>query len=210
MPGICLSVHPQATSRKSGNMPRREIEFVPNACYHIYNRGCGHQPIFFEVDNYLFFLRELKRRCQAFHVGVLAWCLMPNHYHLLVSPRSEHFSEMMQSFSTCYTKAINARQQRTGTLFEGRFQAIAVETTEYVIHLSRYLHLNPVEARLVKKPEEYDYSSYRDYLGLRAGTLAQPARVLSEFAGAEQYRLFVESGIGKRDAIVNGMKLEEE
>lgn len=190
-------------------MPRRQIEFTPNACYHIYNRGCGHQRIFFEVDNYLFFLRELKQRCHIFRIDVLAWCLMPNHYHLLLSPRSNQLSAMMQAFSTSYTKAINERQQRTGTLFEGRLQAIAVETTEYAIHLSRYVHLNPVDAHLVQKPEEYDYSSYRDYLGLRAGTLAQPERVLSEFAGSEQYRLFVESGIGTRDPIISALALDK-
>lgn len=155
-------------------MPRRNLVFVPGDCYHIYNRGCGHQPIFFECENYLFFLRELKQRCRTFRVDVLAWCLMPNHYHLLVSPQSNQFPEMMQSFSTCYTKAINERQLRTGTLFEGRFQALKVDTTEYVVHLSRYIHLNPVEARFVRKPEEYVYSSYRDYLGLRNGTRTIP------------------------------------
>ncbi len=117
---------------------------------------------------------------------------------------------MMRAFGACYTKAINQRQSRTGTLFEGRFQAITVETVEYLIHLSRYLHLNPVAAGLVKWPQDYDYSSYRDYLGLRAGTLARPERVLSEFASIEQYRLFAESGIGGEDAVIRELTLEEE
>jgi len=186
-------------------MPRRQIIFAPGECYHLYNRGCNRHPIFFEHENYLFFLRELKKRFREHDVTVLVWCLMPNHYHLVVAPLSDGLAAAMQACGTSYTKAINKRRKRSGTLFEGRFQAVEVKTAEQLSHLSRYVHLNPVKARLVTRPQDWEFSSYRDYLGLRAGTLAQPERVHTDFASVEHYRLFVESGIDRGDDVISGL-----
>ena len=118
---------------------------------------------------------------------------MPNHYHLLVCPHDDQFSRRMQRFSISYTKAINKRYGRVGSLFQGQFQAVRVDRNDYLLHLSRYLHLNPVVAGLVKRPEEWEFSSYRDYIGLRRGTLPSPDLVLSQFSGPGAYQAFVES-----------------
>jgi REP element-mobilizing transposase RayT len=91
---------------------------------------------------------------------------MPNHYHFLLEISSEDFSIAMQKFSISYVKSINKRYNRTGSLFEGAFQARRIDRNEYLLHLSRYIHLNPVLAGLVRHPEDWVYSSYREYIGL--------------------------------------------
>jgi REP element-mobilizing transposase RayT len=101
---------------------------------------------------------------------VITYVLMPNHYHLLIQARTDSLSHAMQLFGISYTKAINKRFQRTGVLLQGAFQAKLVDRDNYLLHLSRYIHLNPVRAGLVQHPEDWNYSSYRDYVGLRNGT----------------------------------------
>jgi hypothetical protein len=99
----------------------------------------------------------------------------------------------MMRFSVSYTKAINKRYDRVGSLFQGAFQAKHVGTDDYLLHLSRYVHLNPVLAGLVGRAEAWAFSSYPDYLKLRAGTLPRPKVVLSQFESPEAYRAFVEA-----------------
>ena len=97
----------------------------------------------------------------------------------------------MQPLSISYTKAVNRQQSRVGPIFQGAFRAKLVDKTEYLLHLSRYLHLNPVLAGLVEDPEAWKFSSYRDYIGLRKGTLPKPDIVLSHFPSREAYAEFV-------------------
>ncbi|WP_254175061.1 transposase [Planktothrix pseudagardhii] len=88
-------------------MPRRQVIFQAGNYYHVYNRGNNRQLIFFERDNYIYFLRQLRNHLITNGVDIIAYCLMPNHYHLLVYLQTDNFSELMQSFSLSYTKAIN-------------------------------------------------------------------------------------------------------
>ncbi len=181
-------------------MPRRQVIFQAGNYYHVYNRGNNRQLIFFERDNYIYFLRQLRNHLITNGVDIIAYCLMPNHYHLLVYLQTDNFSELMQSFSLSYTKAINKRYHRVGSLFQGRFQAIHVDQEEYLLHLTRYIHLNPVSANLVKKAEEWEFSSYQDYINLRRGSLAKlegvrcaAARLApSQLSSADDYRYFLE------------------
>jgi putative transposase len=152
-------------------MPPRQVKFLPGHYYHLYNRGNNHQLIFFERENYLYFLRQLRHRLTSDSLDVIAYCLMPNHYHLLVCLKTEDLPGLMQPFVLAYTKAINKRYGRVGSLFQGRYQAIHVDSKAYLLNLSRYIHLNPVKAELVDKPEEWEFSSYPEYTGLRKGTL---------------------------------------
>ncbi|WP_287706938.1 MULTISPECIES: transposase [unclassified Microcystis] len=145
-------------------MPYRQNIFQPGQYYHIYNRGNNRQDIFFERENYLFFLR-LVRKYLLETLDVIAYCLMPNHYHLLIQLKKAELSAAMQAFSLSYTKAINRRYGRVGSLFQGRFQAILVNDTEYLLNLSRYIHCNPVKAGLVSQPQEWEFSSFREYVG---------------------------------------------
>jgi REP element-mobilizing transposase RayT len=185
-------------------VPQRTVALVTGEHYHLYNRGHNHQPIFFDRENYLFFLRRVRNyllgdtQTSEIQVLVVAYCLMPNHYHLLLCPLDNKLSRHMQRLSISYTKAINKRHNRTGALFQGQFQVARVDQDEYLLHLSRYIHLNPVAAGLVEYPEEWEFSSYREYVGIRQGTLPAPDIVLSQFPSPDAYRDFVE-GYRPRD-----------
>ncbi|NEP57089.1 MAG: transposase [Symploca sp. SIO2G7] len=172
-------------------MPQRRILLQIGNFYHIYNRGNNHQAIFFERENYLYFLRLVRQHLIRNGVDIVAYCLMSNHYHLLVYLRDETLSKAMQSLSLSYTKAINQRFNRVGVLFQGRFQSIYVGEDDYLLHLSRYIHLNPVKAGLVEQPGEWEFSSYLEYAGLRQGTLPNTEFIKAQIKGELAYRQFV-------------------
>ena len=175
-------------------MPYRKIEFRAGHYYHPYNRGINRQSIFFCTENWGYFIRRLRHYFLPALIDILAYCLMPTHYHLLVYLHTDNLAaRIMQPFGLSYTKAINTQQGRVGPLFQGPFQAAWVDKDEYLLHLSRYIHLNPVTAGLVTQAEEWTFSSYRDYIGLRAGTLPVPGVVLSQFYSPQDYKAFVES-----------------
>jgi len=182
-------------------MPRRTVELYAGEYYHLYNRGNNRERIFFERENYLFFLRRLRKYLVPI-LDVVAYCLMPTHYHLLIMLKEADLSHRMQLFSISYTKAMNKRYDRVGSLFQGAFQAIHVDENEYLIHLSRYIHLNPVMAGLVERAEDWEFSSYREYIGLRNGTLPKSEIVLSQFPSSEAYREFVESYVPDKREII--------
>lgn len=109
---------------------------------------------------------------------------------------------------TTLSKAINKRYKRVGSLFQGRFQAIHVDKDDYLLHLSRYIHLNPVSANLIARPEEWEFSSYSEYISLRGGTLPTPNRVMSHFSSPDSYRLFVESNLKNDNQIINHLMFD--
>ena len=133
-------------------MPRRLIPFMPELYYHIYNRGNNREAIFFEPDNYLYFLKKVKEYLVPV-ADVLVYCLMPTHYHIVarVKPETQtsevfktsEVSTAMMKLSVSYTKAINKRFQRAGVLFQGQFQAKPILTSEYLLNLCCYIHGNP-------------------------------------------------------------------
>lgn len=117
---------------------------------------------------------------------------MPNHYHLLVYPITCDFgNQVMQPFSVSYTKAINKQMARTGPLFEGPYQAKIINDNKYLIHLSRYIHLNPVAAGLVDKAEDWEFSSYRGYTGIRKDEFVKSEIVLQQFNNVVDYADFI-------------------
>jgi len=135
---------------------------MPELHYHIYNRGNNRERIFFEPDNYLFFLKKIKEYLVPV-ADVLVYCLMPTHYHVVgrvkqqmqtseileISEVSAEVSKAMMKLSVSYTKAINKRFQCTGVLFQGQFQAKPILTSSYLLNLCRYIHGNPVKDGLV-------------------------------------------------------------
>jgi REP element-mobilizing transposase RayT len=189
-------------------MPRRRVEFRPGECYHVYNRGHNRQRIFFDRDNNLFFLRRLREtlagendpqrpasrlpKASEAVADVLCYCLMPNHYHLLLRLRSNELSPAMQRLTVSYAKAINKRQEQIGALFQGPFQAIHIDREEYLVYLSRYIHLNPCTARLVDTPGDWEFSSYREYVGQRMGSLPKCEQILRGFKDRTDYRRYCE------------------
>jgi REP element-mobilizing transposase RayT len=112
-------------------MPQRRIPLQIGNFYHIYNRGNNHQTLFFERDNYLYFLQLVRQLLTSNGVDVAAYSLMPNHYHFLVYLRDETLSNAMKSLSFSYTKAMNQRFNRVGVLFQGRFQSMHVDRSDY-------------------------------------------------------------------------------
>ena len=144
-------------------MPYRGDAFTQGQYYHLYNRGAGKGKIFFNDGNYQYLLRLVKEYYQKHGATVIAYCLMPNHYHFLLRQETdEPLSEFMQVLFNAYVQALNLQQGRTGTLFEGRFKHRRVDQWEYLMILCRYIHLNPVKAKLVTRPEDWAYSNYRE------------------------------------------------
>ncbi len=126
-------------------MPPRSVQFIQGGYYHIYNRGVNRQPIFQNEDNYLYLLRLLKRVATECNVSVIAYALLPNHYHwLLRQDKDIPAGKVPTRVFNSYTQAYNIANNRSGVLFESRYQLIHIETNEYLHQLCRYIHCNPV------------------------------------------------------------------
>jgi len=173
-------------------MPYRGDVFAAGHYYHIYNRGAGRGLLFFNPGNYEYCLRLVKKHHESYGVALIAYCLMPNHYHFLLRQESDQpLSKFINVLFNAYVQAVNKQQQRSGTLFEGRFRHVWVDREEYLMHLCRYIHLNPVKASLVSKPEDWPYSNYLEWIGQRAGTLKDKVFIRSRFPMSESYHSFV-------------------
>ena len=173
-------------------MPYRGEEFAAGQYYHVYNRAVQGGLLFFNPGNYEYCLRLVKRHCPEHGATVIAYCLMPNHYHFLLRQESEEpLSRLVNVLFNAYVQAVNRQQVRRGTLFEGRFRHVWVDREEYVTHLCRYIHLNPVKANLVAQPQDWPYSNYQEWIGERSGTLKDEQFIRDRFPTAEAYRRFV-------------------
>ena len=136
----------------------------PNAFYHVMNRGLGRQRIFLNDDDYQIFLETLKESCCYFDTRILSYALMPNHYHLLVQTPKANLDRAMRHLNGVYTQRFNRLRKTDGPLFRGRYKAILIQEDEYLTHLIRYIHLNPVQANLTKDLSKYLWTSHRQYL----------------------------------------------
>lgn len=173
-------------------MAKRQTQFVPNGYYHIYNRGASRQEIFHEDENYLFLLRRIGRLSDEYSIAIIAYCLMPNHYHFLLRQDENHsITDFVQGVFNSYSKAFNRKYGRSGTLFEGPFRSIHVDKEEYLIYLCRYIHCNPLKARLVANIQDWPYSNYLDWIGKRNGKLFDADFVQSYFPTPAEYQDFV-------------------
>jgi putative transposase len=170
-------------------MARRNIVFRRGEYYHIYNRGCNRQRIFLENENYSYLLRLLHQKLRKFQIKMIAFCLMPNHYHFLVRQESNcPVNQAIQSVFNSYTKAVNKRYGRTGTLFEGPFRAKCVHKQNYLLRICRYIHCNPVKAKLASAPELWRYSNYSDWIRTEKSDLADGVFISKYFGSREKYK----------------------
>jgi putative transposase len=184
-------------------MPQRKVPLVPGEFIHVFNRGINSEIVFRSDRNYLFFLRRIKELLIPKTASIIAYVLMPTHYHLLIQINNEDFSEVMGRLSLSYTKAVNREWERSGPLFESRFKAKLVDTDKYILGLSRYIHLNPVSAHLVEKPEEWPYSNYLDLISQTDEALPLENLVHSYFDYIDQrtaYQSFVEAGKSEKES----------
>lgn len=140
------------------------IEY-PGAFYHVTSRGNEQKAIFKSKKDREQFLHYLETATERYAAIIHTYCLMDNHYHLLVETPKGNLSQIMRHINGAYTTYFNVKRKRSGHLFQGRYQAILVDVDEYAKELSRYIHLNPVRAAIVEKPEEFIWSSYSSYIG---------------------------------------------
>lgn len=148
--------------------------------------------IFRTKDDYLFLLKLLKKQSLKYNISLLAYCLMPNHYHFLLRQNSDQpISDFMQAVFNIYSKAFNTKHLHSGTLFEGPFKAIVVDKMEYLLHLCRYIHRNPIAAGLVSDLMHWQYSNYLEFIGKRSGALVDTEFVRQNFGATNIYEEFV-------------------
>lgn len=143
-------------------LPR--IEF-PGAFYHVTSRGNRKQPIFIDDDDRHFFLNCLREAYERFGVVIHVFCLMGNHYHLFLETPDGNLSRIMHLINLKYSSYFNTKHAHCGHTFQSRFQATLVQAKEYAQEVAPYIHLNPVRAGIVERPEDYAWSNYREYLG---------------------------------------------
>ena len=173
-------------------MARRKIQFESGKCYHIYNRGCNKENIFLNEDNYQYLIRLFSKNIKTFNVTIIAYCLMPNHYHLLLRQNNDiGLDRFIQSVFNSYTKAFNKMHSRSGTLFEGPYRNIVVNDDIYLSHLCRYIHRNPLDAGLVKDIRRWKYSNYPEWIETRNGRLVDYDFIKVYFKTSGEYEEFV-------------------
>ncbi len=175
------------------------IEFQ-GAHYHVMNRGNARNSIFLIDDDYGVFLAVLEEATRLFYVKVLSYCLMTNHYHLLIHTPKGNLSRFMRHLGAVYTQRFNKIHKKDGHLFRGRFKAILVQEDEYLTHLIRYIHLNPAQANLVQDPKDYLWSSHSDFLKGKDSQYLNVKEALSYFSPIEKeakklYLEFLKSGV---------------
>lgn len=218
----------------------RKIQLANNEYYHIYNRSVEKRIIFQDQDDHLRFIHDLfefNDRAPAgkfFHfseteppnvktrellVEIVCFCLMPNHFHLILRQKADNgISLFMQKLGTGYTTYFNKKYDRSGVLFQGAFKSIYIETDEYLTHLSRYIHLNPIELidsnwktegigdwrKANNFLESYQWSSYPDYLGNKNfPSLTNRNLLLRIFNGLEKYKKFINEWMVKDSEEIN-------
>jgi REP element-mobilizing transposase RayT len=175
----------------------------PGAFYHVTSRGNEQKDVFKSQKDREKFLEYLASATQRYGALIHAYCLMSNHYHLLLETPAGNLSQIMQHINSAYTTYFNIKRKRAGHLFQGRYKAILVEADEYATELSRYIHLNPVRAGIVSNPEDYPWSSYRSYIG--EGNVTEWLKrefILGYFGkrtadAMKKYRKFVEDLLGE-------------
>ncbi len=176
-------------------------KFVENGFYHLYNRGVEKRNIFLDEHDYAVFLHYLKKYLDPtvpFGIGsdphplsseidLFAFCLMQNHFHLLLKQKSvDGITKLIRAVCTNYVMYFNKKYERVGTLFQGKYKAVLIENDSYLLHLSRYIHLNPYPG---SDPKSYNYSSYGYYLGNKNANWLNTTEILSYFKRARRVDL---------------------
>ena len=180
-------------------MPRREIQFSPGHYYHAFNRGAGRAPIFFRPDDYQYCRRLLERNQVDYQVQVISYCLMPNHYHLLLRQDGEQpISDYIAAVFNPYVQSVNKQQGRHGTLFQGRFRARWVADEAYLDRVSCYIHANPLVAGLIAANGHWPYSNLAEWVGKISSSLWDRDFVQTRFPESADYLAFLDEYLANR------------
>lgn len=186
-------------------MNTRNRILYPEALYHVYNRGNDRHPIFRDDEDRMKYLWYVVKYLQDMSVVLIAYCLLTTHFHLFLQTLLPNLPEFMHRLHTAYARWYNRKRERTGHLFTSRYKASPVQDDIHALELSRYIHLNPVKAGLASLPEEWDWSSYRHYIGLEQNSVLDTRIVMDQFGSepsnrSEEYRQFVLEGLVKDTA----------
>ncbi len=198
-------------------------QYIENGCYHIYNRGVEKRDIFIDNQDYSVFLGYMKEYLDpsrsdphplSNQLSLQAFCLMPNHFHLLIKQSSiDGITKLLRAVSTRYVMYFNKKYERVGTLFQGKFKAILVQEDAYLLHLSRYIHLNPHPG---SDPKSYKYSSYGQYLSRKDSGWLNTEEILGYFKTTNNfaikdyfsYESFVEDFNTEAELLLGNLTLE--
>jgi REP-associated tyrosine transposase len=150
---------------KAKKMARPLRVEYPGAFYHVINRGNNRENIYRNDRDKEKFLECLEKASERFSITIHTYCLMSNHFHLLVETPQPNLSMAMQWINVSYATYFNRKRGRHGHLFQGRFKALLIDADGYLTHLSRYIHLNPIRAKMASTPIKYRWSSYAAYIG---------------------------------------------
>ena len=199
-------------SLRGDEVPKKKRVWYPGATYHVMSRGNRRTAIFKEKADYIDFLEFIGNVKELFGFKIHSLCLMTNHFHMAIETQDKELWKIMHKVLLLYAANYNIKYQLTGHLFENRYNACLIEDERYFLEVSRYIHLNPVKAMMVREPLAYEYSSYRLFVngdGMKAqnkaekmiAELVDTSRVLScfKFEPKEQYRMFVEGNISHEE-----------
>lgn len=175
-------------------MARKPRLFAPGVLYHVIVRGNQRQKTFLAPADYQTYLEKLTQYRRRHEVTIHAYCLMPNHVHLLLESGKTPLGKFMQGLQQSYTQYYNRRYKKVGHLFQGRYKAILCQKDAYLLELIRYIHLNPVRSKLAKRPQEYRYTSDPAYRMGKATAILDPRAVLKLLGGAGGYKRFIHEG----------------
>lgn len=149
-------------------MSRKRL-IVEQGWYHVMNRGHSRRHLFISDDFYLKFIQVMELAIDRYGIEIHAYCLMGNHYHLLIHDRKNCLGDAMRYINSHYARLFNQSRGREGALFSGRYKSLVIDSNRYLANVCRYIHLNPIAAGLVKKPDEYKWSSYSAYVSQSKG-----------------------------------------
>jgi putative transposase len=154
-------------------MPRIGRVVAPNLPHHVVQRGHNKNAVFVDNGDYSYYLDTLGNWSRQLQVKVYAWCLMTNHVHLLLDPGDDikSIGLLMKRLAGRQTRFVNKQENRTGSLWDGRYKMSIVDSDEYFLQCCRYIELNPVKAKMVIRPKDYSWSSYRENAGLSSSVI---------------------------------------
>lgn len=178
-------------------MARKPRLFAPGVLYHVIVRGNQRQKTFAKERDYQVYLEKLAHYRHRYGVTIHAYCLMPNHVHLLLECSVSPLSRFMQGLQQSYTQYYNRTYKKVGHLFQGRYKAILCQKDAYLLELVRYIHLNPVRSKLAAAGKPYPYSAEQAYGSGKPDAIVDPRPVLKMIGGSRAYQRFIREGLGE-------------
>lgn len=169
-------------------------ESAQGEIYHIYNRGNNKKEIFIKDKDYRFFLKRLKEKAKKFKFSIIAYCLMPNHFHLILKQNdSVAPSKLMSSIITSYSMVFNLRNKTVGHLFQDRYKQKIIRNEQYLLNLIAYIHLNPVKDGLCRIPKDYIWSSHNEYAGYTNDNICDQEMVGSYNLKGQSFQEYIQN-----------------